>query len=381
MNPEREQASNPTRICFVSIEAYATLKPGVSDIAGGAGFQVLQIGQRLSELDHEVSYIVGDFGQPFRDVVDGCTTYRASSISGGKNPLRGLANVMRIFRAMRAARANHYVLRANRNLVFFVFVFSRLLGARFSFMVADHRHVTRQGIESMNGVIRFLYKWSLKHTDRVMVQTIEQKRLLLENIGVQGTLVPSGIAVPPLSETAPGKIHDLIWVGSIKPIKRPDRLLEIARCLPERSFLVAGGAGSQRARALAYYNTMISAFASQPNLTYRGFVPPDRVGEIYRSGRLLILTSDYEGFPNAFLHAWANAVPVCSVDVDPDGVIEARGLGIVDSDLNSLAGKIDSLLNNHAAYEAMRLRCYEHARENHSLERMETAFIDALPEL
>jgi glycosyltransferase involved in cell wall biosynthesis len=345
MNTEQEQVSNPTRICFVSIEAYATLKPGVSNIAGGAGFQVLQIGHRLSELDHEVSYIVGDFGQPFRDVVDGCTTYRASSISGGKNPLRGLANVVRIFRAMRAARAKHYVLRANRNLVFFVFVFSRLLGARFSFMVADHRHVTRQGIESMNGVIRFLYN------------------------------------VPPLSETAPGKIHDLIWVGSIKPIKRPDRLLEIARCLPERSFLVAGGPGSQRARDRAYYNTMISGFSSQPNLTYRGFVPPDRVGEIYRSGRLLLLTSDYEGFPNAFLHAWANAVPVCSVDVDPDGVIEARGLGIVDSDLNSLAGKIDSLLNNYAAYEAMRLRCYEHARENHSLERMEAAFIDALPEL
>ena len=370
--------SNPTGICFVSIEAYATLRPGVSDIAGGAGFQVVQLGRRLTDLGHEVSYVVGDFGQPFRDVAGGFTTYRASRISGKKNPFRGLANAARIFRAMRAARAKHYVLRANRNLVFFVLIFSKLLGARFTFMVADHRHVTKRGIAGMNGVIRSLYRWSLRNADRVTVQTEEQKRLLMENIGVRGFLVPSGIVVPPLPE--PGRSHDVSFVGSIKPIKRPDRFADIARRLPGRRFVVAGGPGSQSAGDRDYYDKMVSTFESLPNVTYRGFVPPDEVGEVYRGGRLLLLTSDFEGFPNAFLHAWASGIPTCSIDVDPDDVIEKKGLGIVDTDLDSLASRIDSLLSDQAEYDAMRLRCHEHARENHSLERLEAAFVEALPE-
>jgi glycosyltransferase involved in cell wall biosynthesis len=375
----RGELNEPKRICFVSIEAYATLKPGVAEIAGGAGFQVVQLGRRLSKHGHAISFVVGDFGQPFRDVVDGFPTYRASRVSGGSEPTRGFANVMRVFRAMRAARARHYVMRSNRNLSFFVLVSARLLGARFSFMVANPLHVTRQGLEGMSGVTRFLYSWTLRHADLVTVQTEEQKRLLLDNYGVQGVLVPNGIAIPPLSEAPPKKSHDVVWVGSIKPLKRPDRLLAIARSLPERRFLVAGGPGSDRAHDRAYYDETVAAFASQPNLIYSGFVPPHQVEEIYRSGRLCLLTSDYEGFPNAFLHAWANAVPVCSLGVDPDGVIAAHGLGLVDTRPQSLARRIDALLNDQAAYEAMCVRCYEHVRRSHSAERMEAALLEALP--
>ncbi|MEJ2721278.1 MAG: glycosyltransferase family 4 protein [bacterium] len=367
-------------ICFVSIEAYATLRPGVAELAGGAGFQVVQIGRRLSKLGYPVSFVVGDFGQPFCDVVDGFPTYRASRVSGGSSATRGLANVVRVFRAMRAARAKHYVMRSNRNLLFFALVFSQLMGARFTFMVAITPHVTREGFESMPRVIRFLYKWSLRHADRVTVQTEEQKRLLLENYGVEGALVPNGIEIPPFPDTPIEKSHDVVWVGSIKAPKRPDRLLAIARALPERRFLVAGGPGSAGAHDRSYYDEMVAAFASQPNLTYAGFVPPHEVGEIYRRGRLFLLTSEYEGFPNTFLYAWTNALPVCTLDIDPDGVVAARGLGIVDKDPESLAGKIDGLLDDQAAYEAMRGRCYEHVQKTHSLERMEAAFVDALPE-
>ena len=372
--------NEPKRICFVSIEAYATLKPGVAEVAGGAGFQLVQLARRLSRLGHAISFVVGDFGQPFREVVDGFPTYRASRVSGGSETTRGLANVLRIFRAMRAARARHFVMRSNRNLSFFVLVFARLLGARFTFMVANPRQVTGEGFEGVPRIMGSLYGWTLRRADLVTVQTEAQKRLLLDNYGVHGVLVPNGIVIPPLPQTPPARSHDVVWVGSIKPLKRPDRLLAIARSLPERRFLVAGGPGSDRARDRAYYGEMVAAFSSQPNVTYAGFVPPNRVEEIYRSGRLLLLTSDYEGFPNAFLHAWANAVPVCSLDIDPDGVIAAEGLGLVDRDPQSLAGRIDALLDDRAAYESMCLRCHEHVRRSHSLERMEAALLDALPE-
>lgn len=364
----------PERICFVSIEAYATLKPGSASIAGGAGFQVVEIGRRLRDRGHAISYVVGHFGQPFREVVDGFATYRASRVEGGTSLTRGPANVLRVLRAMRAAGADYYVLRSNRSLVFFVSIFARLLGARFAFMVANPLQVSPAGVGRMPRVLRALYGWSLRRAHLVTVQTEQQKRWLCETLGVEGVLVPNGIEVPAWPAPPHPKSHDVVWAGSIKRLKRPDRLLDIARALPGRSFLVAGGPGGDR----AYYEAMVAAFAAQPNLTFAGFVAPDKVAEIYRCSRLFLMTSDYEGFPNTFLHAWASAVPVCSLAVDPDGVVAERGLGLVEADAQGLAGKIDALLDDQEAYAAMCRRCYEHVKSKHSSQVLETAFLEAL---
>lgn len=371
----RTALNSSQHICFISIEAYATLKPGVAKMAGGAGFQVVQIGRQLRELGHTVSYVVGDFGQPFYDVVDGFPTYRASRVYGGWKLTRGPANVLRLLRAMLATRADHYVLRSIRPLSFFVLVLARMLGASYTFMIANLPHVTREEMEGMSRILRFLYAWSLRHADLVTVQSREQERLLLENFAVQGVLVPNGIAIPPFPEAMPVTSHDVAWASTVKPVKRPDRLLEIARALPARRFIVAGGPGSDH----GYYDEMVTCFAREPNLTYAGFVPPDRVKDIYRAGRLFLLTSRFEGFPNTFLQAWALGIPVCALDIDPDGVVTEHGLGIVEADVQLLAGKIDALLNDREAYEAMRRRCHEYVRRYHSLERLRDAFLAALP--
>jgi len=42
----------------------------------------------------------------------------------------------------------------------------------------------------------------------------------------------------------------------------------------------------------------------------------------------VINTSNFEGFPNIFLEAWATGVPVISLNVDPGNVIKKRRLGI-----------------------------------------------------
>jgi glycosyltransferase involved in cell wall biosynthesis len=75
-----------------------------------------------------------------------------------------------------------------------------------------------------------------------------------------------------------------------------------------------------------------------PNLEVLGFQPLPEVEKQFDRARVLISTSEMEGFPNVFLQAMRRGIPIVSF-VDPDGMVGANPeLGeIVDSELALLA--------------------------------------------
>ncbi len=78
------------RICFVSMEVYPILKPGSAEIAGGAGFQLVQLGKGLQARGYSVAFVVGDYGQAKHEVIDGFDVVDAivnSKRDGGDNPI------------------------------------------------------------------------------------------------------------------------------------------------------------------------------------------------------------------------------------------------------------------------------------------------------
>lgn len=359
-------------ICFVSMEAYPNLRPGIAPEAGGAGFQVVEMARELRARGTPVCFVAGDYGQGFHEVIEGFHVYRANRVAYDRSLVRGIANLWRLFRAMRAARSRHYVLRSTRFLAFFVMVYARLLGAKYTFMVANLPHCLRNELEDLPGLFRHLYMISLKFADHITVQSREQRELFRQNFGIAPDLLPNGIQVPPLASPADSSF-DFVWVASFKRQKRADKLIEIARRLPHRRFLVAGGPGPD----VEYSSHLMESLQGLPNVEFRGFVPPDRVGEIYRQGRIFLNTSDWEGFPNGFLYAWSRGIPACSLLVDPDRVLSGLGLGLVEPDTTALAGAMDRLLDDRARYDVMAAACYDHVSRHHSL----TATVDVLTRL
>lgn len=363
-------------ICFVSMEVYATLKPGVADEAGGAGFQLVEIARGLRDRGRPVSFVVGDYGQAFREELEGFTVYRANKVAYDGSRIRALKNLWRLFRAMRAARAEHYILRSTRFLAFFVMVYARLLNARYTFMVANLPHCVREELEGLSPVFKRLYALSLRGAHRVTVQSEEQAALMVANFGVVAPIVPNGIVVPPYAERTRPPRWDVLWIASVKTAKRPDRLLEVAAALPHRRFAVAGGPGAD----LDYTDRMRERFAAAENIEDLGFCPPDRVGELYAQASVFLNTSAWEGFPNTFLYSWSRGLPVASIEIDPDEVLSHRGMGLIDPDPAALAARIDALLEDQAAYAAMSRRCHAHVSANHSLNHTVDVFLGILPE-
>jgi len=241
--------------------------------------------------------------------------------------------------------------------------------------VANLPHCLREELEDLSPVFRRLYLVSVNLAHRITVQSQEQHDLFLENFGKQAPVIPNGILVPPFEGPRHDAPFDFCWVASFKVQKRADVLIDMVRMLPRRRFLVVGGPGPDR----TYSQGLMDQLKLLPNVEFRGFVPPDRVGEIYKEARIFLNTADWEGFPNGFLYAWSRGIPACSLKIDPDGAVTGGDLGIVVDDPRELAARMDALLEDPSRYAAMAARCHAHVLARHGLDHTVDRFLEILP--
>jgi glycosyltransferase involved in cell wall biosynthesis len=213
---------------------------------------------------------------------------------------------------------------------------------------------------------RMLYRYGLKHADRVIVQTRRQQEMLQRWFNREGTIIPmpcvdqAGGSEP--RRLPPADRQRILWIGRLCRPKRPDRLLELARACPDLQFDFAGPTGNDE-----YSQDMFRRAQQIPNLKVHGKVPRDRVHECYRQAACLCCTSEFEGFPNTFLEAWSHGLPIVST-FDPDNLIATRGLGHVASDVSGLATGLRRLLNSPAEWQAASIRARQYYSENHPVE-------------
>lgn len=153
-----------------------------------------------------------------------------------------------------------------------------------------------------------------RRTDRIVAvgQTVRDD-LLAAGIGRPGQydVIPPGVAVPPAPDRStarellgiPTDATVVATAGRLIGIKRPDRLLEVARLLPEVIFVVAGeGPLLEATRA-----------AAPPNVRLLGWRPDVEV--VYAAADLALLTSDNEGMPVSLVEAALCGTPAVSTDV------------------------------------------------------------------
>ena len=72
--------------------------------------------------------------------------------------------------------------------------------------------------------------------------------------------------------------------------------------------------------------------------------------EFFSQVKLVICTSIYEGFPNTFLQAWANNVPVITT-FDPSGLVKSNGLGEVCINIEEFVESINRFMAEDNYYE------------------------------
>src|SRR6202011_2983272 len=103
-------------------------------------------------------------------------------------------------------------------------------------------------------------------------------------------------------------------------------------------------------------------------LQYLGTRSQSEVNELLARSHVFVNTSRYEGFPNTFIQAWMREVPVVSLQVDPDRLLEEQGVGIAcDDSEQQLAAAVRGLLEDAARRAGYARRAREYAMSRHSM--------------
>ena len=125
------------------------------------------------------------------------------------------------------------------------------------------------------------------------------------------------------------------FVGRLAGIKRPERVVEVARRLPDAVFLLVGD-GAVRARLEA---------EAGPNVRFLGW--RDDVETVYAAADLAMLTSDNEGMPVTLVEAALAGLPAVTTDVGSAGEVVADGVTgtVVPTDVDALAAAVQALLD------------------------------------
>jgi glycosyltransferase involved in cell wall biosynthesis len=152
---------------------------------------------------------------------------------------------------------------------------------------------------------------------------------------------------------------EVLWVGSIKPeAKRPDLFLVLAAALPARRFRMVGPLQGPP----EFQEEFRRRAAALPNVAWVGAVPRAALPEQYARARVLVNTSDFEGFPNTFLEACASGVPIVSLNVDPNGMLERHGAGtFLHGNAGRLPAAVDALFRPEP-WQRCRAACAEVAQ-------------------
>lgn len=209
-----------------------------------------------------------------------------------------------------------------------------------------------------------LYQWGLQRSNLIFIQHYGQRDSLPVNLQHKTYLLPGIVSLPESVTPHVQRNGTVVWAAVIRPPKRPDLLVEIARRLPTVRFVVCG------APRLSHWepqriDRIMQDLRSLPNVDYRGHVDPELTLQTISRASLLLSTSDGEGFPSVFLEAWAAGTPVVSMQIDPDHKIRDHELGKVADTVDGAADAIRLLMEAPDRRQEMGVRSRLHVEEIH----------------
>ncbi|MFA5106900.1 MAG: glycosyltransferase [Patescibacteria group bacterium] len=212
----------------------------------------------------------------------------------------------------------------------------------------------------------------LKYAHLLIAQNRFQQERLSTKYRLSSEILYSGYEIRP---DQPHKNDTVLWVGRRDPMKHAEEFIELARRNPARRFILICPPGKDET-----HNEQIKALARKTaNVQLLEFVSFNVIEQYYRDARVLVNTSDYEGFPQTFVQAAKNWTPILSKNVDPEGFITSYQCGYVaNGDLQTLNDNLQKLFSDNSLYTTLSANAHHYAEKNHDINNVVTRLFTLL---
>lgn len=207
--------------------------------------------------------------------------------------------------------------------------------------------------------------FSLRYVSHIVAQSGSQKELLLKNLGLDASLVfPNMVMLPKETKSQSSTNTKITWVANFKEVKQPEVFVELVERFKDREdveFVMIGRDGGKE-----HYGWLHDRMKKLHNLRYLGELSIDEVNRELSTTDIFVNTSKAEGYPNTFLQAWIRRVPVVSLNVDVEKLLERRILGRLAGSFDGLVNAINELIDSPALRQAIGDKAEQYVLANNS---------------
>lgn len=164
--------------------------------------------------------------------------------------------------------------------------------------------------EYPNPVFRFLAKTLYRYADGVVFQTDDAKNWFPRAVGKKSRIIFNQVAEKFYNKTSTAKKNGIVTVGRLTKQKNHKALIAAYAKIADEiaDDLIIYGDGELRDELVSYAESL--------GVAHRVLLPGvvDNVECVINNAKLFVLSSDYEGMPNALMEAMALGVPSVSTD-------------------------------------------------------------------
>lgn len=241
----------------------------------------------------------------------------------------------------------------------------RLILSTFGLKVRKIISVRNDPIREYNNfVYRILSKFLFKYADLVVFQTQEAKEFFPEKIQKKSTIIMNQVDEKFFETDIVKERKDIVTVGRLTEQKNHKMLIEAFSKISDKvtdNLIIYGGGPSREE---------LTKLIKENGLTERVFLPghtSDVIGSI-KGAKAFVLSSDFEGMPNALLEAMALGVPCISTDCPCGGPREIindgeNGFLVPVNGVDLLAEKMLELVKNEELQNKFSQKARESAEE------------------
>jgi len=348
-------------ICFVI--------PGwVTNTTGGAEWQCYLISEELIKRKWAVE-VITDIGKfPFMQPEYYNKKIKFHYLKRARLKILTLAKLFCIF--LRTNSKFYYVRTDARLMLGACAIVSKLRGRKIMYALAHdtdaeyaqskykkHNNLLKEIILRIDNIlIKMIIHNSIYNSDRIIAQTNKQQKILLEHTGLDSVIIRNSILADEKENF--NKENIILWVGNMRSFKQPEVFIHLVQELDLKDWVfVMIGENSDQLE-------MINGI-DKPELKVLGELPYEETINWFKRSRIIVNTSEAEGFSNTFLQAWIYRVIIISLKVDPDSLLKELDLGVFAGSYKNLKQILSSietinytnLLDNGSKY----------VRENHNL--------------